>query len=163
MKTTSRVFGFFKKHLKFLIVLLVPLLLIPLCLAAFTFPTWGPYSCRANENKLTELYDKSRNGSARKNASLAEQVKNFSDSDQNPNCLFVSSLYSVSTYQLNEAEGFARALKEQKSVKISEVFLKDVHEDPSVYLEKRINTAKKIQAENQKNFIGIGEVKGSEK
>lgn len=163
MKTTGGVFGYFKKHVKFLTVLLVLLLSIPLCLAAFTFPTWGPYSCRANENKLTELYEKSRNGSAQKNDPLAEKVKNFSDSDQNPNCLFVSSLYSVSTYQLNEAEGFARALKEQKSIKVSQEFLKDVHEDPAVYLEKRINTAKKIQAENSKNFIGIGEVKGFEK
>ncbi len=138
-------------------------MLIPLCLAAFTFPTWGPNSCRANENKLTELYDKSRNGSAQKSDPLAEDVKNFSDSGQNSNCLFVSSLYSVSTYQLNEAQEFARALKEQKSVKVSEMFLKDVHEDPAIYLEKRINTAKKIQAENQKNFIGIGDVKESEK
>lgn len=163
MKVILKGHSFFKTHWKLLSTILVFFAAVLLYILVTTFPTWGPYSCQANKKTLTELYEKSSNGTAQKNDPLANNVKNFSDSHKNPNCLFVSSLYNASSYQLNEASELARTLKQQKNLKISDEFLKDVHEDPNVYLEKRIDTAKKMQTENQKNFIGIGEVKESER
>ena len=144
---------------KFLVLglMLIPLLIASIFYAQNILRTMGPRSCRANHKILSELYVKSQNGLVIRNDPLAGKVKNLSDSNTNADCLFVTTVYNVSINQPSEAEKSLNTLKQKKNLTISSDFLKIVYEDPIVYLQKRIEAARHIQSENQKNFIGIGD------
>lgn len=164
MRTVLKVRKFFKSNRKtFLVIVLIPTILGLIYFSYFSFKTRGPYSCRANQKTLTELYEKTRNGTAQQNDPLAVEISNYSDSNENPNCLFVSSLYSLSIFKLDDAEKSLENLNKQDTADISDQYLKDVYQSPENFLSKRIKAARQIQKEYQKNFIGIGEVKESKR